>query len=177
MKILNKLTLKHLLMNKRRTIVTIIGVILSTALMVGIGLIVSSFRDSMVKDTIRFNGEQHVTIANLNEEQSKKIENYYSIKKIGKLNFLNGNDTVEIVSIDKKYLEKFKYVGNLPSNTNEIMIPKSFGYVDYSDDEQEDIKIVKKEINDEIEINSKKYKVVGIYSDITESGQIGRAHV
>ena len=170
MKILNKLTLKHLLMNKRRTIVTIIGVILSTALMVGIGLIVSSFRDSMVKDTIRFNGEQHVTITNLNEEQSKKIENYYSIKKIGKLNFLNGNDTVEIVSIDKKYLEKFKYVGNLPSNTNEIMIPKSFGYVDYSDDEQEDIKIVKKEINDEIEINSKKYKVVGIYSDITESG-------
>ena len=38
MKILNKLTIKHLLLNKKRTIVTIIGIILSTSLMVGIGL-------------------------------------------------------------------------------------------------------------------------------------------
>ena len=39
MNILNKLTIKHLTMNKKRTIVTIVGVILSTALMVGIGLL------------------------------------------------------------------------------------------------------------------------------------------
>ena len=50
MKILNKLTIKHLIMNKKRTIVTIIGVILSTALMVGIGLIISSFRETLIKE-------------------------------------------------------------------------------------------------------------------------------
>ena len=44
MNILNKLTIKHLKMNKKRTIVTIVGVILSTALMVGIGLLLSTFR-------------------------------------------------------------------------------------------------------------------------------------
>ena len=39
MNILNKLTIKHLKMNKKRTVVTIIGIILSTALMVGIWLL------------------------------------------------------------------------------------------------------------------------------------------
>lgn len=34
MKILNELTIKNLLQNKKRTIVTIIGIILSVALMV-----------------------------------------------------------------------------------------------------------------------------------------------
>ena len=38
MNILNKLTIKHLKMNKKRTIVSIIGVILSTALMVELDL-------------------------------------------------------------------------------------------------------------------------------------------
>ena len=42
MNILNKLTLKHLKMNKKRTLVTIIGITLSTALMVGIGLLIST---------------------------------------------------------------------------------------------------------------------------------------
>ena len=39
MSILNRLTIKNLRLNKKRTIVTIIGIILSTALMVGIGLL------------------------------------------------------------------------------------------------------------------------------------------
>ena len=56
MNILNKLTIKHLKMNKKRTIVTIIGIILSTALMVGIGLLFSSFQDYMIRETIGFNG-------------------------------------------------------------------------------------------------------------------------
>ena len=37
MSVLNRLTIKNLRLNKKRTIVTIIGIILSTALMVGIG--------------------------------------------------------------------------------------------------------------------------------------------
>ena len=38
MSILNRLTIKNLRLNKKRTIVTIIGIILSTALMVGIAI-------------------------------------------------------------------------------------------------------------------------------------------
>ena len=52
MKILNNLTIKHLKLNKKRTVVTIIGIILSTALMVGIGLLFSTLRDNSVKMVI-----------------------------------------------------------------------------------------------------------------------------
>ena len=52
MKLLNQLTIKHLLMNKKRTIVTIIGITLSTALMVGIGLLVSTFLQFMIQEEI-----------------------------------------------------------------------------------------------------------------------------
>ena len=53
MKILNNLTIKHLCLNKKRTIVTIIGIILSTALMVGVGLLLSSFISALKEDTIK----------------------------------------------------------------------------------------------------------------------------
>ena len=49
MSILNDLTIKNLKLNKKRTIVTIVGIILSTALMVGIGLLFSSFQDYMIR--------------------------------------------------------------------------------------------------------------------------------
>ena len=64
MNILNKLTIKHLKMNKRRTVVTIIGIILSTALMVGIGTIASSIREYFITDAIEKSGSTQVTIKN-----------------------------------------------------------------------------------------------------------------
>ncbi len=62
MKILNKLTIKHLKQNPKRTIVTIIGIILSTALMVGIGLLFSSARDMMTQVIIEDSGKYHAVI-------------------------------------------------------------------------------------------------------------------
>ena len=56
MSVLKELTIKNLKLNKKRTIVTIIGIILSTALMVGIGLLFSSFQDLMIRDNINYNG-------------------------------------------------------------------------------------------------------------------------
>ena len=81
MSILNKLTIKHLTMNKKRTIVSIIGVLLSTALMVGMGLLLSTFRDFLIRDIISYNGSHHVKITNLPYEKLKNIENNITIKK------------------------------------------------------------------------------------------------
>ena len=44
MELLNRLTIKNLKLNKKRTAVTIIGIILSTALITGVATLVSSFR-------------------------------------------------------------------------------------------------------------------------------------
>ena len=68
MKILNKLTIKHLLLNKKRTIVTIIGIILSTSLMVGIGLLFSTFSDYMIKEIISYNGSYHTEFVGINKD-------------------------------------------------------------------------------------------------------------
>ena len=57
MNILNKLTIKHLTMNKKRTIVSIVGIVLSTALMVGIGLLLSTFRELMIDDIVQYKGD------------------------------------------------------------------------------------------------------------------------
>ena len=156
MKILNKLTIKYLLMNKKRTIVTIIGVILSTSLMVGIGLIVSSFRDSLIKDAISYNGDQHLIVYGLNNEEINKLYDYEEIKEIKRINYIDeyeiNNQYYNLTTIDEKILNRFKIEGNLPSNNNEILTPK----------------YIKSEINEELDINNKKYKIVGKYGDISD---------
>lgn len=47
MNIINKLTLRNLKLNKKRTIVTIIGVIISAAMVTGVATLVVSFMDVM----------------------------------------------------------------------------------------------------------------------------------
>ena len=74
MKILNKLTIKHLLMNKKRTLVTIIGITLSTALMVGIGLLTSTYLESMRIDAKNNYGAYHFMIEGIQYQELEKIE-------------------------------------------------------------------------------------------------------
>ena len=132
MNILNKLTIKHLKMNKKRTIVSIIGVILSTALMVGIGLIFSTIRDNSLKSIIDINGNQHVIISidydKLNIiKNNNKIKSYDFISLLGysKYEGLESNPYIEVVSANDEYYKKLKLKeGRLPENNNEIVIPR-----------------------------------------------------
>ena len=83
MKILNRLTIKHLKMNPKRTIVTIIGIVLSMALMLGCGLLASSFIESMKQEAIMLHGEYHAAFKSLSK---KEAANFYSFLLV--LNFL-----------------------------------------------------------------------------------------
>ena len=49
MNLLNKLTIKSLLLNKKRTIVTIVGIMLSVALITAVSSIYTSGIDSLIK--------------------------------------------------------------------------------------------------------------------------------
>ena len=117
MNILNKLTIKHLKMNKKRTIVSIIGVILSTALMVGIGLIFSTLRENTMQSIIDRNGSHHVIIELYNDKldtikNNNKIRTYDIISLIGYSYHEKLVDTVnpyiEIVSAGSNYLNNLK---------------------------------------------------------------------
>lgn len=60
MNIFYKITARSLQKNKTRTVVTIIGVILSAALITGVASIVSSLQDYLIRNTISATGNWHM---------------------------------------------------------------------------------------------------------------------
>lgn len=74
MNIVNRLTLRHLKQNKRRTLVTIIGVIISVAMVTAVATLGFSFMELMRKQSISTNGEWHVQYRNVTKAQLKAIE-------------------------------------------------------------------------------------------------------
>lgn len=130
MSILNRLTIKNLRLNKKRTIVTIIGIILSTALMVGIGLLFSSFQDLMIRDTIGYSGKYEakyndVDLIKLNDIKDKDFTYFYE-KPIGFSKIESSNEYkpyMYITSVNREYFDELKLIeGDIPKNENEIVI-------------------------------------------------------
>src|SRR5699024_8050490 len=74
MNIVNKLTWRHMRKNKRQTLVTIIGVIISVAMVTGVATLAFSFMDLMQKQTIAQEGEWHVQYHDVSDEQLVSIE-------------------------------------------------------------------------------------------------------
>jgi len=75
MNIMNKLTLRTLKENKRRTIITVIGVIISVAMLTAVSTIATSFMDAMQRQEIANNGEWHVQFGGVKREQIDSIVN------------------------------------------------------------------------------------------------------
>ena len=130
MSVLNRLTIKNLRLNKKRTIVTIIGIILSTALMVGIGLLFSSFQDLMIRDTIGYSGKYEakyndVDLIKLNDIKNKNFTYFYE-KPIGFSKIESSNEYkpyMYITSVNKEYFDELKLIeGSFPKNENEVVI-------------------------------------------------------
>ena len=135
MNILNKLTVKHLKMNKKRTIVTIVGVILSTALMVGIGLLFSTLRDNSLESTKLYSGDYHAAFTSVNADKLKilekntQIESYFISHKLGysKIDELENNfkPYIKVMEVNDDYFNELTLVkGRLPKNKQEIVISK-----------------------------------------------------
>lgn len=130
MSILNDLTIKNLKLNKKRTIVTIVGIILSTALMVGIGLLFSSFQDYMIRETISYNGKYEaeygdVSLDKLNSIDKKDFSYFYQ-KPIGFSKFDSANEYkpyLYISSVDKEYFNELHLIsGRFAENDSELVI-------------------------------------------------------
>ena len=147
MSILNKLTIKNLKLNKKRTIVTIIGIILSVALICAVASMVSSFRESLIRFEINRDGNFHYEFSNIDNDTLREIKNnrnfdkVYISKNIGylKLNnsknedkpyaYLIAMDDIAMSNLSLNLIE-----GRFPTNDNEIVIPrhlKTNGRVDY----------------------------------------------
>ncbi len=82
MNIMNKLTVRHLKENKRRTLVTIIGVIISVAMVTAVATLGVSFLDLLKRQTIADNGEWHVKYEDVNAEQLEAIQDDSQTEKL-----------------------------------------------------------------------------------------------
>ena len=136
MELLNKLTMKNLKLNKKRTIVTIIGIVLSVALITAVASLFFSARSSLIRFEIKQKGNFHycfydVPLQNINDfKGNRKIETMYLMQNLG-YDYLNGSKNeykpyVCVKAFDKNALENLAInllEGRFPENENEILVP------------------------------------------------------
>lgn len=84
MNIMNRITLNMLRQNKRRTIVTIIGIILSTAMIAAVSTFSASFSDLFYRQEIDSSGDWHVSLRNASNEEIKRAQSDFSIDRAGR---------------------------------------------------------------------------------------------
>ena len=146
MNIFKKLTLRNLKLNKKRTITTIIGIALSTALICATFGLVTSFQQSMLNDAIKSNGDYHATFCNVPREEQKyitenrNVESYFITQDVGYAKndrisdeYQTGNQYWYIKEFNQKALEESGLnlvEGRFPQNENEVVIQdRTNGYV------------------------------------------------
>ena len=135
MTLLNKLTIKNLKLNKKRTIVTIIGIMLSVALITAVASMYASGIKSLIKYETSIKGDFHTAFYNV---PTSDIDKFVNNRNIEKLNITEGLGYAKIDSKNEDkpyaYLKGFTkdalnnlsvrlVKGRLPENTNEIVIP------------------------------------------------------
>lgn len=136
MNILNKVTLKSLQKNRTRTIVTIIGIILSAAMITAVTTIISSLQNFMLQSDIYTKGNwygaaisvKYDTIEEL--EKKEQVTNVVYSENIGYVKLENSqNDYKPYLFILGANADFFKDMpvhileGRLPENSSEIILP------------------------------------------------------
>lgn len=119
-------------LNIKRTIVSIIGIMLSTALMLTIGTMFSSIAGTIKNDAIIRNGDYHYSYRFLDPTKVNEliknvnVDEYYKKRMLG-MSSLDVENQYTVSEADNKYLEQL-YVteGVLPKNNNEIIVNDKF---------------------------------------------------
>jgi putative ABC transport system permease protein len=135
MNIINKLTLRHMKENKRRTLVTIIGVIISVAMVTAVATLGVSFLDLMKRQSIATDGEWHVQYKDVSPSQIEAISKDDNTAKLVLAKNLGYARLPETDNEEKPYLfikeyseQGFKQFpveltdGRLPEAVNEVVI-------------------------------------------------------
>ncbi|OPA19453.1 ABC transporter permease [Bacillus cereus] len=169
-----QLSRRYLKGNKKRTILTLIGIVLSVSLISTIGLFMNGTQISQIENTKKRQGYSfHAVVLNYDESILKKIKYNPQIESFGLMSqgetVQVGEAAVKINFADDNALEFLKYSiikGRLPSNDQEVAVdPWVLPYI------KENI-----QIGDSFELNEKKYKLVGFLSDstYTQENKVGR---
>ena len=131
MNLYTSLTLRYLKQNKSRTLVTIIGIILATALICGIGNICTSFMDYQMYQ-IKTSGSFYATFTDMDKEKaevitkSSGVSEYGYKKNLGSVILDKKNSTsLNINVFDKNTINSFQITlkkGSYPKNESELIV-------------------------------------------------------
>ena len=193
MKILNRLARKNLKLNKKRTIVTIIGIILATMLITGTSTVASSLQASRIEHQKKIEGDYHYEFAEVSKSDidniinNENIESLFVTKKIGatEIENLEGNKVnIEIDELSSNAYDSLGIEitdGRLPENDSEIVISNNINrYADINlsigndinleiTDENNNKQIKEYSIVGKVEITSTSIEMPGIYENSTYS--------
>lgn len=137
MNLMKTLTLKNLKLNRKRTIVTIVGIILATALLSALVTLVSSFQYSMIEYQKQKDGDFHVKFSNVKMSELSEFKNNRNIEStfetmgmgFAKLDGCKNEDKpyAYVTATDEAGFERgcFKLIeGRMAKNEDEIVIPR-----------------------------------------------------
>lgn len=152
MNLLKKLTIKNLKLNKKRTIVTIIGIMLSVALVTAVATMYASGLKSLIVYEKYVKGDFHVEFMDVPSDDVKNIKNnngvetVYLTQEVGyaplKDSKNSGKPYAYVMGFDKGALENLSIrltSGRLPQNEDEIIIPthlKTNGRMDIENEKE-----------------------------------------
>lgn len=136
MTLLNKLTLRNLKLNKKRTIVTVIGIILSVALLTAVASMFFSAKESMIRFQKQEQGDYHYGFLGVPQEklkelsQNRKIETTYVVNNLGYAKLSGVTNEYKpyayVREFDENALKNMGITlkeGRLPENDGEVLIP------------------------------------------------------
>ena len=83
MNVLEKCCYRSIKGNRKRTVVTIMGIILATALITAVACMAESFRASMIVLEKKNNGDFHYLFTGVAQENLKYFQNNQNVEKIG----------------------------------------------------------------------------------------------
>ncbi|MDD4282481.1 MAG: ABC transporter permease [Bacilli bacterium] len=156
MKILNNLTLKYLKMNKKKMLVSIIGILLSSTLLFTIGLGFSTVKQVTIDYAQNERGSQHVTFETIPYSNIELLEQDSNIDKViieevidnYNYEYAHLNCSANIIRVNVLYEDYITLsTGRIPTSENEIIVPISFA------------RHTQLNVNDTI----KDYIIVGVY--------------
>lgn len=188
MNVLKNISKRNLIINRKRTIATLIGIVLSTAL---IAVVLSMFfiiQNTFLKNSIEKSGYFHISLLGLEQKDIEDLEldkdiadilkvyevgntRYYYNRELNPYNYLE----YDILSLD---FETFKKLGGkvkegtFPTAENEILLPAVFIRRGYELGGDIEFEVETRNDDDDIIVQHKTYKIVGINSDDGPSGLI-----
>mgnify|MGYP004459144409 FL=1 len=137
MNLMKTLTLKNLKLNRKRTIVTIVGIILATALLSALVTLVSSFQYSMIEYQKQKDGDFHVKFSNVKMSELSEFKNNRNIEStfetmgmgFAKLDGCKNEDKpyAYVMATDEAGFERGSFnliEGRMAKNEDEIVIPR-----------------------------------------------------